>query len=742
MNRPTSNSSAVVDNQFRPGTIPFSVDSALLRELGERLVGKPHIALAELVKNSYDADARKVIIRVRPDAIEIHDNGHGMNFDEFEHFWMRIGTPHKQAKRYSRNLGRPMTGSKGVGRLAVQFLADKIELRTVSEYDPDIELIARVDWNEAVQAGELTRAEAKYEQIVGETTFPDASPHGTILYLSGLKQNWSTDNLIDLAREIWWLQPPFKNSTSDSSTSFVVELDCQEEAAVRNFEKQMRAYLDLWYARIVGRLVKTSDGSTDSHIVRLSLQFVDESPITIEYPAPKCQLHQVDFEIRIFHLKHRQKHGIRVDEAREYLNQYGGVHVYDAGFHLPYYGPDTDWLGIEQDHAHRLSRSKLLPDKLQVPKGMQYLPTQSRILGVVHVDTPGEQKSTSAMRDDESDHLRIAVTRDRLVNSTAFQQLHDIVRWAIDFYAMQEAARAHERAEQKKEVEPLTAKFERVEEVLEYYANNIPQPVYQEIRNQVQDAIKASETEAEELVRQAGLLGTLATAGISALAFEHEFKKQFTILQNLVSRIEAIEVREPAAKDAISEITLQLSDWIEKARATRTLFSPFMNEQDRQQRARFKAKALIDQIRKQVEVLLRGIPISTEGIAQDVRLPEGTNAEWSALFQNIFINAVNALLDSNQRRMAVSSRIRGRAHAIIVQDTGCGVNLSKADELFKPFVRRLEISPERRQLGYGGSGLGLTIVRMIAENLHCKVAFVEPDKTFSTAFQLSWSEKK
>jgi len=37
-----------------PGTqaefIKFSVDAALFRELGERLVGKPHVALAELVK--------------------------------------------------------------------------------------------------------------------------------------------------------------------------------------------------------------------------------------------------------------------------------------------------------------------------------------------------------------------------------------------------------------------------------------------------------------------------------------------------------------------------------------------------------------------------------------------------------------------------------------------------------------------------------------------------------------------
>jgi len=40
-------------------TFLFTVDSALLGELGERLVTSVHIALTELVKNAYDADATK-----------------------------------------------------------------------------------------------------------------------------------------------------------------------------------------------------------------------------------------------------------------------------------------------------------------------------------------------------------------------------------------------------------------------------------------------------------------------------------------------------------------------------------------------------------------------------------------------------------------------------------------------------------------------------------------------------------
>lgn len=43
-------------------SLEFTVDSQLLGELGERLVTRNYIALSELVKNAYDADATETII--------------------------------------------------------------------------------------------------------------------------------------------------------------------------------------------------------------------------------------------------------------------------------------------------------------------------------------------------------------------------------------------------------------------------------------------------------------------------------------------------------------------------------------------------------------------------------------------------------------------------------------------------------------------------------------------------------
>lgn len=166
----------------------FTVDAALLRELGERLVGAPHIALAELIKNSYDADATRVQIKFTDDRIDVSDNGHGMDFEEFRNRWMRVGSPHKVEEATSRRLGRPLTGSKGIGRLAVQFLGSKLEMRTVSERDPARELTASIDWETAVQAGELTEATALYEVKRPERGFPDGSSSGTAISIEGLQE--------------------------------------------------------------------------------------------------------------------------------------------------------------------------------------------------------------------------------------------------------------------------------------------------------------------------------------------------------------------------------------------------------------------------------------------------------------------------------------------------------------------------------------------------------------------------
>ncbi len=166
-----------------------------------------------------------------------------------------------------------------------------------------------------------------------------------------------------------------------------------------------------------------------------------------------------------------------------------------------------------------------------------------------------------------------------------------------------------------------------------------------------------------------------------------------------------------------------------------------MDEESRTTRRRFRAYLIVEQIKEQMGTLMRGIDVVNE-IEKSIRLPTATITEWGAVFQNVYINAVNAMIDSRTKSIKATSYLQGRIRYILIKDTGKGVDLSSSEELFEPFVRKLKISPERRSLGYGGTGLGLTIVRMVVEGLNCNVSFVRPENGYKTAFQLYWSEQE
>ena len=721
-------------------TLPFTVDAELLRELGERLVGKPHIALAELIKNSYDADATQVTIKFSPNegCIEVSDNGHGMTFEEFRDFWMRIGTTHKR-KRQSKNLGRQLTGSKGVGRLAVQFLANKLTIRTVPKGGGDEWLKAKVNWEEAVKARELTEVNVEYTRNQSCAPFL----HGTSIILSELKDTWEKDSVRDLASEVWWLQPPFGSFYQDDSKNlFRVHFESTEDYA-KTFENQMEAVKSIWIARLVG---KSIDGE-----VTLSLQFPGEQPTDHEYRIADFShndgkfnetenLRNAHFEIRIYNLSGRQKFGIKVDKAREYFAKHGGVHVYDGNFRLPYYGlPTSDWLRLEYDHSHRKTVSELFPKSIeQARRALNDLPTLGRILGIVNINTSQES------------NLKIMITRDRLAETAAYNDLVNTIRYAIDWYANKTAWRKIEAKKREVSTEPTSLKFERVEQVLEQYEPEIPPNVYQEVYEKVREATITAKTNQELVLEQMGLLAPLATAGISALSYQHELKKQFTYIEDAIDRIKTIQTLVsflPNSPKKASEFEIQqnlnslstdLSSWLERAKATNSLFDYIADAENTKLRPRFRAMPVIKDIAAQTSFLARGIEIDYSQLDDQLYLPKASFAEWGAIFQNVFTNAFNAMLDSPRRLLHISSR----SHEILIQDTGHGIDLQNADEFFKPFERASKISAERQALGYGGTGLGLTIVRLLADNIGCRVQFVTPQDRFRTAFSIRWRETK
>lgn len=106
----------------------FRPRAELLLQLGEQLIKNESIALIELIKNSYDADANLVEVEMKDinspilGEIRIKDDGFGMTKDTIENIWLEPGNTHKkdmvnQGKRTPK--GRLPIGEKGIGRFGV-----------------------------------------------------------------------------------------------------------------------------------------------------------------------------------------------------------------------------------------------------------------------------------------------------------------------------------------------------------------------------------------------------------------------------------------------------------------------------------------------------------------------------------------------------------------------------------------------------------------------------------------------
>ena len=103
----------------------------MLQLLGDELIGSARLAVFELVKNAYDADANEVVVRLDLDsdqepAITVTDDGEGMTLDVLRSVWLVPGDDHRQRQRLAdrrtpRHRRLPL-GEKGLGRFAVHKL--------------------------------------------------------------------------------------------------------------------------------------------------------------------------------------------------------------------------------------------------------------------------------------------------------------------------------------------------------------------------------------------------------------------------------------------------------------------------------------------------------------------------------------------------------------------------------------------------------------------------------------------
>ena len=104
-----------------------------------------------------------------------------------------------------------MTGSKGLGRLSVQFLADEMRLESNCDAGPDTMLYAEVDWRKVQSGEDLQTVDVEWVCAAQRSTYADDSATGTRITLAGLRTEWDGTAIEELGKDVWMLRSPFRS---------------------------------------------------------------------------------------------------------------------------------------------------------------------------------------------------------------------------------------------------------------------------------------------------------------------------------------------------------------------------------------------------------------------------------------------------------------------------------------------------------------------------------------------------
>lgn len=213
----------------------------LLTMLGDQLIKNEQIAVIELIKNAYDADADWVKVSFEgfteslnitsESRIIIEDNGCGMTSERIEKSWMSPATPNKFSKdgseRRTPKYNRIIQGEKGIGRYAMLKLGKTVNLTTrpanwllnsrgesesskeytlcfdLSSYDSDF-IDGAKDGNEGLYLDELNfkleeqspTVFVEHDVAINNLKFNKCeNSHGTRIEISNLSGSWSLAKL-------------------------------------------------------------------------------------------------------------------------------------------------------------------------------------------------------------------------------------------------------------------------------------------------------------------------------------------------------------------------------------------------------------------------------------------------------------------------------------------------------------------------------------------------------------------
>jgi signal transduction histidine kinase len=396
----------------------FRVSSGLKRVLGRELITDDEVAIFELVKNSFDAGARKVFIHFAQDEITIADNGNGMSLDDITNKWLFVAYSAKRTANESTGYRDQVAdrhhyaGSKGIGRFSSDRLGRILVLQTKPRDQNEPVHTVVVDWSKFEQD------DTQLFGVVGLTyeakqnfKLPSAVPsleHGTAIQIRSLAKRWSRPELLRLRAGLAKLINPFGAGADEFDITLVVPAEADadriaerrakpgEETAVSVVNGPVRNFIFSTLREKTTFVEVTVRAETNT--IETTLVDRGELIYRIREKNPYDLLRHADYHCHLYYLNRAAKATFARRMGLPSV-QFGSVFLFRNGFRVfPVGEPGDDWFRIDTRKQQGYAR---------------FLGTRD-VIGRIDVSGP-------------DDHFKEASSRNQgLVSSPAVDQMREM----------------------------------------------------------------------------------------------------------------------------------------------------------------------------------------------------------------------------------------------------------------------------------------------------------------------------
>jgi signal transduction histidine kinase len=674
--------------------------SAILRRLGEELNPNPDQGIIELAKNAYDADARKCVVELEHvsrtgGTLRISDDGDSMTDVELRDGFLVLGHSGKDARVPTR-LGRTPVGNKGLGRLAALRLGHGVDVTARPRSEPKTEYHLKIDWDRYDRTALVEDVDLEIRRR-GRAA---RARKGTVIEVSRLRRKLSRGDVKRLARSLILLADPF----GDDSTGFRPSLKAPEFADLAKLVEK-RYFTEADYHLIAevdeaGAARATvvdwrGEQLFEAEHVDIARRRKDQAPYAI--PAAR-------FDLWVFILSRDAflTRNASLTEVREWLKQFGGVHLYINRLRVsPYGNPGDDWLEMNVRRAAN-------PEER---------PSTNTALGRMSVT-------------DEQEVLTQKTDRTGLIEDEHFHELKAFGMDCMDWLARRRMDVAERRrAAERRESERAT---KRSRSGVRAQIAKAPASMRTELEKSFNRYDASRQQEADRLRREVQLYRTLSTAGITAATFAHESASN--PLKVISQSAMTIERRGKQALDG--DYAKLLGRPVARLRrATKTLgvlSSVTLNLVDRERRraSRVQLHEVFDHVVRTFQPFLDGRDVEVvTSYADGEPFLRATPAAVESIITNLLNNAITALEGANvsQRRIEIRTEIVDAALVLRVLDNGPGIDTDQLD------LDEIWLPGETTH----STGLGLTIVRDAVADLGGEVDAIAEGELGGAEFTVS-----